>query len=134
MTGQLPLSGKTIVVTRRKEQAKEFSELLEQQGAAVILFPAVEIAEPSSWNECDTALERLSEYSGIIFTSTNAAEYFFRRGTERRKSDRVSCRLYAVGDKTKEKIELNSDVSATDLFEYPDTPPIKKTMKAIIIL
>lgn len=105
MTGQLPLSGKTIVVTRRKEQAKEFSDQLEQQGAAVILFPAVEIAEPSSWSECDAALERLSDYSGIIFTSPNSVEWFFRRVAERRKSEQMSHLLYAVGEKTKEKIE-----------------------------
>ena len=104
-TERLPLAGKTIVVTRRKEQAKEFSDLLEQVGASVILFPAVEIAEPSSWSECDTALERLNDYSGIIFTSANAVEYFFRRVAEQRKSSQMSSRMYAVGEKTKEKIE-----------------------------
>lgn len=106
MTEQLPLSGKTIVVTRRKEQAKEFSDLLEQQGAAVILFPAVEITEPFSWSECDAALERLNDYSGIIFTSANAVEYFFQRANDRKKSERIkNIALYAVGETTESSVK-----------------------------
>ncbi|MDX1779219.1 MAG: uroporphyrinogen-III C-methyltransferase, partial [Thermodesulfobacteriota bacterium] len=39
----LPLAGKTIVVTRAKEQAGPFADSLEQAGARVILFPTIEI-------------------------------------------------------------------------------------------
>lgn len=105
-TAHLPLAGKTIVVTRRKEQAKEFSDMLERSGARVLLFPAVEIVEPVSWTECDSAIERLNEYSGIIFTSTNAVEYFFRRVRHRTELEQVkTCAFYAVGEKTKSVIE-----------------------------
>ncbi|MBI2428942.1 MAG: uroporphyrinogen-III synthase [Ignavibacteriales bacterium] len=105
-TQQLPLSGKTIVVTRRKEQAKEFSDLLKQKDAAVLLFPAVEIVEPDSWNDCDSALEQLNHYSGIIFTSSNATEYFFQRVNYRKKSERIkNLAFYAVGETTESTIK-----------------------------
>lgn len=105
-TERLPLSGKTIVVTRRKEQAKEFSDLLERKGATVLLFPAVEIAEPLSWTECDSVFGTLNEYSGIIFTSVNAVEYFFKRAIQQRNRDQIkNIPLFAVGEKTKSVIE-----------------------------
>ena len=104
--GRSSLSDKTVVVTRRVEQAKEFSDVLQQNGANVLLFPAVEIVEPASWNECDTALEHVSGYSGIVFTSRNSVKYFFHRVINRKKEQDVrKCPLYAVGDKTKNAID-----------------------------
>jgi uroporphyrinogen III methyltransferase/synthase len=103
---ELPLYGKTIVVTRPQEQTKEFTDLLERYGARVIHFPAIVIASPSSWTECDSSFTKLSLYSGIIFTSANAVEYFFRRAKERKVMDQLKqCRMFAVGDRTKLQIE-----------------------------
>lgn len=100
------LRGKTIVVTRRKEQAAEFSQLLEQAGARVILFPVVEIVGPQSWSKCDAAIGRLEEYSAIIFTSRNAVIHFFNRAEFLGKKESIRrCRLYAVGEKTQRRIE-----------------------------
>lgn len=108
MSNERPLSGKTIVVTRRKEQAKEFSLLLEKQGARILLFPAVEIVDPPSWSACDAALQRLTEYSGIIFTSRNAIQYFILRAQQLHCQDVLrTCRMYPVGEKTRQVIELN---------------------------
>lgn len=100
------LSGKTIVVTRRKEQAKEFSDILTRYGADVLLFPAVEIVEPPNWEACDAALERIEQFSGILFTSVNAVNYFFNRALLKEKAESVlRCPLYAVGEKTKSAVE-----------------------------
>jgi uroporphyrinogen-III synthase len=102
---QLLLQNRTIVVTRGKEQAKEFSDILERNGARVLLFPAVEIVEPEAWSECDSALTQLHKYSGVIFTSTNAVEFFFRRAENKRVVEQIQkCKLYAVGEKTKNTI------------------------------
>ena len=43
-----PLFGKTIVVTRSREQASEFADKLYEYGAHVIEFPTIEIAKPDS--------------------------------------------------------------------------------------
>ena len=100
------LAGKTVVITRRAEQAKEFSDVLMHYGAKVLHFPAVEIVEPTSWNECDAALEQVSGYSGIVFTSRNAVQYFLRRVTVLKKEQDIrKCLLYVVGEKTKHAIE-----------------------------
>lgn len=133
-TDRLSLFGKTIVVTRREEQAKEFSNLLEQYGASVILFPAVEIVDPPSWNECDAAIEHLNNYFGIIFTSRNAVNYFFKRIEHLGRKENVKhCLLYAVGEKTQDTIaefgflteQLPEHFSAEELAKSLVKNPVK---------
>jgi uroporphyrinogen III methyltransferase/synthase len=77
--GRRPLSGRTIVVTRAKEQSRPFSELLEEAGARVLEAPAIRLAPPPSWAPLDAALRRLEIYRIIIFTSPNGVERFFAR-------------------------------------------------------
>jgi len=74
-----PLHGKRIVLTRAPEQAREWTQALEEMGAEVILLPAVTFfpAEPSG--ALDTALGSLSEFDWILFTSQNAVRFFSRR-------------------------------------------------------
>ena len=99
------LEGKTIVVTRRKEQAEEVVTKLEELGAAVILFPTIEIHEPASWTDCDSALQRIAEYAGIIFTSANAVEYFFHRAKDLGLLPLIASReIYTIGEKTKQAV------------------------------
>jgi len=74
-----PLSGKRIVVTRAKEQARELSAQLSELGATVILLPAISFAEPADSGPLDSAIASLSTFDWILFTSANAARYFGRR-------------------------------------------------------
>jgi len=74
-----PLDGKTVLITRAREQAAEFALLLEQAGAEVVLFPTVEICEPDDWTACDLAIRNLKKFDGLIFTSSNAIHAFFKR-------------------------------------------------------
>lgn len=103
-----PLRGKTILVTRTAEQAAEFIKLLEQLGAATILFPTIEIVPPESWESCDKAVAQIGIYDSIVLTSSNAADNFFSRV---RLDDNGAARLlaektvYAVGEKTKAAVE-----------------------------
>jgi len=71
-----PLAGKTIVITRAKEQAGPFADSLEQAGARVILFPTIEIGIPKGLNAIDKALESTNEYDYIVFTSANGVKAF----------------------------------------------------------
>jgi uroporphyrinogen III methyltransferase/synthase len=75
----LPLSGKTILVTRAADRSSQFTELLEEQGAEVIEMPALEIRPPSSWHDLDFAIENLSTFTWLILTSANGVDYFFSR-------------------------------------------------------
>ena len=74
-----PLLGRTVMVTRASHQAQELANLLAPLGAEVILHPAIEIVETSSWSRFDAALKRFSGFSRVVLVSTNAARFFFSR-------------------------------------------------------
>jgi uroporphyrinogen III methyltransferase/synthase len=73
------LEGRTIVVTRAAAQAQRFVNLLEAAGARVLPAPTISIEAPPSWEPLDDALERLDEYTWVIFTSVNAVAMLDRR-------------------------------------------------------
>lgn len=102
-----PLFGKRILVTRTREQAGRFAELLEGQGAEVVEIPLIEIAPPTSWKPVDQAIERLETYKWIIFTSTNGVEEFFRRLQALRLDARRlgAARVCAIGSATAGSLE-----------------------------
>lgn len=68
----LPLLGKTVVVTRARDQAADFVERLEALGAEVIEFPTIEVRPVPFF------VDDLSHYDWIVFTSTNGVSYFLR--------------------------------------------------------
>ncbi len=75
----MPLTNKTILVTRAAEQSSKFTTLLQQQGATVVEMPALTIAPPSSWTALDRAIASLSQFQWLILTSANGVNYFFDR-------------------------------------------------------
>ena len=77
--GALPLSGRRILVTRSAEQSEDFSRLLRDLGAEVLQVPLIRFDPPDSWEVADGAIGRLGRYSLIVFTSTNAVEFFLSR-------------------------------------------------------
>ena len=106
--GQTPLLGKTILVTRAREQAAEFIKLLEQLGASVIVFPTIQIVAPKTWEACDNAIKGIESYESIILTSANAVERFFSRMQDVRASAleiAAEKTIYAVGEKTRHAAE-----------------------------
>ena len=75
----LPLTGRTVVVTRAAAQADEFTLELEKYGAKVIACPTIEIQELDDYQLLDEAINHLYGYDWLIFTSANAVNYFFKR-------------------------------------------------------
>jgi uroporphyrinogen III methyltransferase/synthase len=69
-----PLFGRTIVVTRAREQASALSARLEELGAEVLELPAIEIT-PVEFTVPD-----LSAYEWLVFTSANGVRAFFDDG------------------------------------------------------
>jgi uroporphyrinogen III methyltransferase/synthase len=78
-----PLHGRTIVVTRPKDQAAGLSGLLRERGARVLEAPSIALRPPRSWAPLDRALARIREYRLLIFTSVNGVERFFARMASR---------------------------------------------------
>ena len=68
-----PLAGKRIVVTRTPQQAGELVELLQAQGAEVLLLPAVSFGPPEDVRPLDAAIRHLISYDWLLLTSQNAA-------------------------------------------------------------
>jgi uroporphyrinogen III methyltransferase/synthase len=69
-----PLFGRTVVVTRAREQASELRARLEQLGADVVELPSITI-EPIEFSVPD-----LSGFAWVVFTSANGVHAFFTRG------------------------------------------------------
>ncbi len=97
-----PLFGRRIVVTRAREQASGFMERLSQLGAECIQFPTIEVVPPESFEPMDSAIEHLSQYDWLLFTSVNGVRFFLERlhflGRDVR--DLKGVKLGAIGPKT----------------------------------
>lgn len=119
-----PLSGKTIVVTRTREQASVLSEKLSELGARVIEFPTIEIKK-KDMGELSDAIRRISDYHWIIFTSQNAVKIFFDALKANGKDARsLKAKIAAIGPAT--ALELNK------YFITPDLVPQEYVAEAIL--
>jgi uroporphyrinogen III methyltransferase/synthase len=75
----LPLAGRSVIVTRTREQAAELVGPLEELGAEVLSLPVIAIVEPDDWGQVDIAIAHLSDYDWVVLTSTNGVDRFLTR-------------------------------------------------------
>ena len=102
-----PLRGRTVVVTRPRDQAGSFVEALRDQGARVLLAPAISFQPPRSWAALDRTLGRLDRYDALIFTSANGVGRFFARLRDRTIDlrDLKGIEVIAIGPATAAAVE-----------------------------
>lgn len=102
-----PLFGKTVVVTRSREQASDMVAMLMNLGARVIQFPTIRIEEMDDYAVLDTALEKLDTFDWIIFTSVNGVQHFARRMREKGRDSRAlaHAKIAAIGPVTRKEVE-----------------------------
>jgi uroporphyrinogen III methyltransferase/synthase len=110
-----PLLGKTVIVTRAREQASEMVDILSDLGASCLEYPTISVQEPDDWAPLDRAMEHLSEYDWLVFTSVNGVTFFFERLFHRGKDVRAlgDIRTASVGPATRERLEtfgIKSDI------------------------
>lgn len=74
MSGEEPLAGHTVLVTRPAHQAARLCELVEQAGGSAFRFPVIEIAPPADPAAARAALRQLDRYDLAVFVSANAVE------------------------------------------------------------
>ncbi len=98
----LPLTGKTVLVTRSMGQASEFSQMLQAKGAIAIDLPALEIREPMNWDGVDSAIAQIEQFDWLILTSANGVNFFLDRLLQQGKDFRAlaSLKIAVVGQKT----------------------------------
>jgi uroporphyrinogen III methyltransferase/synthase len=97
-----PLFGKTIVVTRSREQASELSRRLCELGANVIEEPTIELTPAEDQSAVDEALRAMTGFDWIVFTSPAGVKHTKRRLLELGLDVRAfgSAKLAAVGEET----------------------------------
>ncbi|MEJ2285365.1 MAG: uroporphyrinogen-III C-methyltransferase [Desulfobacterales bacterium] len=74
-----PLLGKRIIVTRAREQASDLVRQLSDLGAECLEFPTIKIVPADDLSPIDAAIENLSAFDWIVFTSVNGVQFFFDR-------------------------------------------------------
>jgi uroporphyrinogen III methyltransferase/synthase len=101
------LAGRTILITRAQNQAKEFGDAIIAHGGTPVFFPTIEFQPPLSWVECDRAIDSINAYDALIFTSANGVRFFFQRMKERKTSLNGIRKksIYAVGASTQREVE-----------------------------
>jgi len=74
---QKPFYGKTILVTRAAHQSRKFGELLTEKGASVVYVPTIEIVPIEPNTRLRRAIDEISDYYAVLFTSVNSVSIFF---------------------------------------------------------
>ena len=114
-----PLWGKTVVVTRSRDQASRLVDLLNAAGARCLEVPTIEIVPPADFAPLDAALQHLARYDWVIFTSANGVHAFmdrlFHKGLDVRALGRA--RLAVIGPATAQALRDYSLVAEV----VPDT-------------
>ncbi len=110
-----PLFGKTVVVTRTREQASELVVQLSALGAECLECPTIRVVPPRDWAPLDEAIDRLDTYDWLVLTSVNGVNFFFDRLYERGKDVRAmgNLRTATIGPATAKRLRdfgLKSDI------------------------
>jgi uroporphyrinogen-III synthase len=100
-TGEHPLAGRRVMVTRPADQAAALVSALGELGATVICLPTIR-AVPAPADDLALVLGRLPAYEWIVFTSANGVRYFLAAVAQHGggPTDLALARLAAVGRAT----------------------------------
>lgn len=109
------LFGKSIVVTRAREQASTLVSRLSALGAECLECPTIKVVPPRDWTPLDAAIDRLERYDWLVFTSVNGVSFFFKRLYEKEKDVRAlkDVQTAAIGPATSRRLMdfgLKSDI------------------------
>lgn len=100
-----PLYGKTVAVTRGRDQASGLVTKLREQGAVVVETPTISISGIES-DALVNAVDHIKEYSHLIFTSVNGVQFFFealmKAGMDTRNLGHMICTV--IGSATYEAL------------------------------
>lgn len=110
-----------VLITRPRNQADSFADALTAAGFEPVFFPVIEIRPFEENVALDRAIEKLSCYDWVVFTSVNGVDAFFSV-IARRRSDRsnllidagiasssarndIGPKIAAIGPKTAQSLE-----------------------------
>jgi len=112
---QLPMSGRTVLLTRPEDDAAKSEAVFEELGAEVLIAPAIRVGRLDETLELDGALRQIAGYDWIVWTSANGVRFFFERLFELGMDMRAlgDARLAAIGPATARALRdhgLNADL------------------------
>ena len=101
-----PLFGKRVVVTRAREQASDLVKKLSDLGAECMECPTIKVVPPDDWRPMDRAIEMISGYDWLVFTSVNGVRFFFNRLFDSGKDVRAlkDIKIACIGPETAKKL------------------------------
>jgi uroporphyrinogen-III synthase len=102
----LPLEGKRILVTRTGGQSGSLSRLIREHGGEPVEMPVIRIEPTPNTDQIDDAIERLSQFDWVLFTSANAVDALLDRMRERNvpASQLSSSRVAGIGKATARRL------------------------------
>jgi uroporphyrinogen III methyltransferase/synthase len=126
-----PLFGKKVLVTRAREQASVLLEALEKLGADAVEFPTIQVVPPEDWRLVDAAIQKISKFHWIIFTSVNGVKIFLERLRTHDKDvrDLKGLKIAAIGEITRRELEdrmLHVDLSPSEFVSEALLEEFKK--------
>ena len=103
---RMPLFGKRVLITRPAHQAQEFARALYARGVEPILASTIAIVPPDDVAAAHRAVDDLSSYRWVVFTSQNGVDAFFDRLAALDSDARYigATRVAAIGSKTSERL------------------------------
>jgi len=116
-----PLFGKSLLVPRPAEQGRATAAAIRARGGTPVLLPAIEIRSPRDVAPLTRAIEHLSTYQWVLFTSVNGVERFMRALNDAGFDARAfaHARLGVIGPKTAAALAgfgLKADVVADEFI------------------
>lgn len=94
-----------VLITRPREKADTFADGLLAAGMEPVFFPTIQISPVKDPTLLDNALERLDDFSWVIFTSANAVEAVWNRLEVLKRAFSPSVRIAAIGPKTAARLK-----------------------------
>jgi uroporphyrinogen III methyltransferase/synthase len=95
-----------VLVTRAAHQASSLETALRERGAIPISAPVVDIGPPRDVHAIHRAIDDLSTYAWLVFTSSNGVDAFFDRLHSLDADARymAGVRVAAIGEKTAHRL------------------------------
>lgn len=111
-----PLYGHRILVTR--ELTDDYLPL-EDLGAELFIFPTIAFVPPEDFTALDKAIEKIGEYTFMVFPSPRAVKFFFERFLNLSKDirDLKGISISAIGRETAKALKkwgINPDILPED--------------------
>ena len=101
------LEAQRILVTRSLEEQEETAQKIRERGGIPIACPMISLRLPKDTTALDNAIQNITDFTWIIFTSANSVRFFFERFRalpgSRKKLEKV--KLAAIGPATEATIE-----------------------------